>query len=75
MCNENDCKEGLYNLNGICFNCTAGLPNCKKCHSVINEYNKKIYKCDECLSDEYIINTLIIIWLIASRKTKGTNRV
>ena len=37
MCNENDCAEGLYNLNGICFNCTDGLPNCKKCHSEINE--------------------------------------
>ena len=56
MCNENDCGEGLYNLNGICFNCTNGLPNCKKCHSEINEYNIKIYKCDECLSDEYKIN-------------------
>ena len=56
MCNENDCEEGLYNLNGICFNCSDGLPYCKKCHSEIIEYNQKKYKCDECLNDEYKIN-------------------
>ena len=56
LCNENDCKEGFYNLNGICFNCSVGLPNCKNCSITINGNEDKIYICNECLNNEYKLN-------------------
>ena len=55
FCNENDCKEGYYYLNGICLNCTEGLPGCKKCIIQV-ENNEKKYICKECLSNEYILD-------------------
>ena len=30
-CNKDDCDEGYYNLQGICFRCADGSPGCKKC--------------------------------------------
>ena len=56
MCNENDCKEGYYNLNGICFKCSEGLDSCKKCSTILKSNGEKEYRCDECLNNEYIIN-------------------
>ena len=56
MYDENDCKEGFYNLNGICFRCSEVLNNCKKCSVNINENDEKTYLCNECLSNEYRIN-------------------
>ena len=54
------CKEGFYNMQGICFNCTSELENCNKC-SYENSpgSNKKIYKCLECidgLNGEYRVS-------------------
>ena len=31
ICEENGCKEGFYDINGICFKCSYGSPNCSKC--------------------------------------------
>ena len=53
-CND-ECKEGFYNLNGICFNCTKGSPGCKICNVTEIEGNQIDYKytCQECLNNEY----------------------
>ena len=53
-CNKDDCKEGYYNLNGLCFRCSEGSPGCKKCiiTSEKEEEDPK-YICQECLSNEY----------------------
>ena len=55
-CNPNECKEGYYYLNGICFNCSIGSPGCKKCNVTETNINTQIdysYKCQECQSNEY----------------------
>ena len=55
-CNPNECKEGYYYLNGICFNCTIGSPGCKTCNVTETKINNQIdysYQCQECLSNEY----------------------
>ena len=54
-CNQNECKEGYYYLNGICFNCSIGSPGCKTCN--VTEtliYNQKdySYNCQECLNNK-----------------------
>ena len=54
FCEDNGCKEGYYNLNGICFSCLDGSPGCKKC--IVEEGGEdgiEIYKCKECLNNEY----------------------
>ena len=54
FCNDNDCKEGFYNLNGICYDCNNGVPNCKKCKvEQENENSPLKYECEECISNEY----------------------
>ena len=55
-CNPNECKEGYYYLNGICFNCTIGSPGCKTCNVTETKINNQIdysYQCQECLNNEY----------------------
>ena len=58
-CNKNECKEGYYNLEGICFSCNKGSPGCKKCNVTekiengLVDYN---YICEECLDNEYRLN-------------------
>ena len=57
---ENGCKEGYYNLNGFCFNCFDGSPGCKKC--IIedrgeNRTETEIYKCEECINNEYKLSS------------------
>jgi len=54
FCNENNCKEGYYYLDGICFNCSTGSPGCKKCK--IQVENEQKYICEECLNNQYILN-------------------
>jgi len=63
-CND-ECKEGFYNLNGICFNCTKGSPGCKICNVTEIEGNQIDYKytCQECLNNEYRLVNQIIIYL------------
>ena len=51
------CKEGYYNIDGICTPCSFGSENCVKCsYEASSEINKKIYTCLECvggLNGEY----------------------
>ena len=54
LCNKNDCKEGYYNLNGICFNCSDGSYGCSKC-TYESKYDEK-FKCQECISNEFQID-------------------
>ena len=51
LCEKNGCKEGFYNLNGICFNCSVSSTGCKKC-----VYNEEGFKCLEC-SDKYKLDS------------------
>ena len=58
-CEKNECKDGYYELNGLCFDCSSIDPGCKNCY--INERNNNgkidyIFTCEECLSDEYKMN-------------------
>ena len=39
-CEKGTCKEGFYDLNGICTNCSMGSPGCKKCTYEVNEEGK-----------------------------------
>ena len=54
LCEEDGCKEGFYNYNGRCYNCSLELPGCTKC-----TYEKKensLYrelKCLECENEDY----------------------
>ena len=55
-CNKDDCKEGFYNLNGICYRCDDGSPYCKKCKIQENEdeeHQNEIYVCEECINNQY----------------------
>ena len=60
-CDENGCKEGFYNINGVCFKCDQNSPNCVKCNYLPPEgysptdTNERIFKCTECISNEYAI--------------------
>ena len=56
-CEEDKCKEGYYNLGGLCLKCDTTSQGCKTCKMVETQNedgtsNKK-FVCDECLSDEY----------------------
>ena len=48
-----ECKEGYYNLEGICKNCEKGSPYCKECtfEKELDSENKK-FKCQKCLNEE-----------------------
>ena len=56
-CEKNGCKEGYYELEGICLKCGAfESPGCKKCHNTQTQINDQIdyeFTCEECLSNEY----------------------
>lgn len=55
ICNENECKEGFYNLNGVCRNCSNDLSGCKTCiylnHN--NQNDIKELNCTKCLNNTY----------------------
>ena len=55
FCDNDDCKEGFFNLNGICFRCSDGSPGCSKCivQSLTGEVEDNEYTCNECISNEY----------------------
>ena len=49
LCDEEGCKEGFYNLDGFCFNCTKGSEHCTKCtYQAPSGSNIKRFKCIEC---------------------------
>ena len=54
LCEENGCKDGYYNLEGICLNCSIGSEYCKKCtYLAPYENGIKEYECKECINDKY----------------------
>ena len=48
LCEKNGCKEGFYNLEGLCFNCSVSNTGCKRC-----TYDEGGFKCLECLNKQY----------------------
>ena len=57
LCNENDCKEGYYNIEGFCLQCSIGSDYCDKCTYLpsLENQNDKEYKCQKCINNEYQI--------------------
>ena len=54
LCKENDCKDGYFNLNGICFRCDKDSPHCEKCSYLAPAgSNQKQFKCLKCDSTDY----------------------
>ena len=53
FCEEDGCKEGYFNLNGVCMTCSEISPGCSKCvkEETSNVENRN-FKCTECLNDE-----------------------
>ena len=58
LCDENNCKEGYYNIEGFCFQCSIGSDYCDKCTYLpsIENNNEKEYKCQKCINNEYQIS-------------------
>ena len=56
------CKEGYYNVEGFCIECSIGSDHCVKCsYEFSSESNKQIYTCLECvdgLNGEYRISKI-----------------
>ena len=49
LCEENGCKEGYYNVEGICYPCTTNSPHCIKCSYKAGSQNSgKWFTCLEC---------------------------
>ena len=53
-----ECKDGFYNLEGMCHNCSIGSDFCSNCtYEPEVEGGAKKFKCTKCLNDEeYILN-------------------
>ncbi len=54
-----ECKEGYYNIEGICHMCNEGSPGCVNCTYEKDETDNNImkFKCNKCLNErEYRIN-------------------
>ena len=49
LCEENGCKEGYYNIDGICFECSIGSEHCTNCTYIAPlGSQKKKFKCLLC---------------------------
>jgi hypothetical protein len=49
-----NCKEGFYSIEGICFSCESGSEKCVKCsYKASPGSDKKIYTCLDCLGGLY----------------------
>ena len=62
LCEENGCKEGYYNVKGICYPCSINSPHCIKCSYIApSENSGKLFTCLECEVGEngtyYIIHS------------------
>ena len=59
FCERNGCKEGYYNLNGLCTKCSEESPHCSKCTYEMNEDKTKgKFICQKCESEEYGLTQL-----------------
>ena len=57
LCEENKCKEGYYNLEGICLKCSVGSQYCEKCTYLSTyENGEKEFRCQECINDKYQVS-------------------
>ena len=52
-CEENGCKSGYYNYNGICQKCSQVSYYCSKC-----QYTQNKFKCLECKNDNYAVSEI-----------------
>lgn len=57
FCEENGCKKGYYNIEGICLQCSMTSDHCIDCTFLPNPENEeqKDFKCLECESNQYKI--------------------
>ena len=54
LCEINGCKEGYYNLNGICESCNISSPGWKICtYEVQEDKSRGNFVCHECINSEY----------------------
>ena len=53
ICEENGCKTGYYNLNGMCVQCSMISNNCTNCNYVLTSNGIKNFKCLDCLGGLY----------------------
>ena len=54
ICEENGCKEGFYDIEGICYRCNTESPHCAKCSYLAPKGStQRKFKCLQCDSDEY----------------------
>ena len=58
ICEEGGCKEGYYNLAGICWPCEIGSDACAKCIYEVQENNKTndYFKCHQCKNNQFKLN-------------------
>jgi hypothetical protein len=53
------CKEGYYNVEGLCIPCSTYSPNCTICsYEASPGSDKKIFKCLKCVNDDYQISEI-----------------
>ncbi|MBO6243530.1 MAG: hypothetical protein J6O41_03055 [Clostridia bacterium] len=61
FCEENGCKQGYYNIEGICHQCSIGSDHCTNCTYLppkgfkSNETDERFFKCLGCESNQYRI--------------------
>ena len=57
LCEEDGCKKGFYNINGICQECSKIIDGCSIC-SINDEKNEQVSlkTCHECISNEFRLN-------------------
>ena len=59
ICEENACKEGYYNIEGMCIPCSKPVPYCGKCTYAppvginSNETVLKHFSCDKCINNQF----------------------
>ena len=55
-CEKNGCKEGYYEVEGLCLKCDTESPGCKTCYNKQTQMGDLIdyeFSCQECLNNEY----------------------
>ena len=54
FCEKGGCKEGYYNLNGICMKCGKSSPNCINCtYEVQEESTEGNFICHQCENNTF----------------------